>query len=340
MGKTVGMYGGKFLPLHMGHVYMMTKASTMVDELHIIVSYDEEYEKKLCKQGGKIKHIPYNVRVRWWRQLTKDLPHVKVHAVEEEQSGEFEDWKHGSEGIKKAIGKPITHIFSSEPSYDEFFKKLYPYAKHVVIDPRRSKYNVSATAIRHEGVIKHWDMLPNVVKPHFVKKVVVVGTESCGKSTLVKNLANLYNTNYVEEFGRTFYERLGDPDTLVEDYPHIAFEHKYHEKKQLENANKVIFIDTEAIVTQYYSLLYNEYFNPVVDSVASIQDYDLWIYLEPDVAWVYDGMRKHGEQDVRQRNNDMLKKLLKDYGIEYETVSGSYEERLNKVIELVDNILY
>lgn len=42
MGKTVGMYGGKFLPLHMGHVYMMTKASTMVDELHIIVSYDEE----------------------------------------------------------------------------------------------------------------------------------------------------------------------------------------------------------------------------------------------------------------------------------------------------------
>lgn len=51
-------------------------------------------------------------------------------------------------------------------------------------------------------------------------------------------------------------------------------------------------------------------------------------------------MRKHGEQYVRQRNNDMLKKLLKDYGIKYETVSGNYEERLNKVIELVDNILY
>lgn len=66
----------------------------------------------------------------------------------------------------------------------------------------------------------------------------------------------------------------------------------------------------------------------------------MWIYLEPDVVWVDDGMRKHGEQDVRQRNNDMLKKLLKDYGIKYETVSGNYEERLNKVIELVDNILY
>jgi len=42
--RKIGMYGGKFLPVHMGHVYAMIKASTMVEELHVIVSYDEAYE--------------------------------------------------------------------------------------------------------------------------------------------------------------------------------------------------------------------------------------------------------------------------------------------------------
>src|SRR6185312_9630741 len=173
VGK-VGMYGGKFLPIHMGHVYTMIRASTMVDELHVIVSYDEEYEKQLCAQGDHIEHIPHNVRLRWWTQLTKDMPHVHVHAVYEEQTGNFQDWVKGAEGIKKVVGKEIDTVFSSEHSYTEIFDKLYPNATHVVIDSARETYNISATKLRTEGVMKHWNMLPEVVKPYFAKKVVVV----------------------------------------------------------------------------------------------------------------------------------------------------------------------
>lgn len=340
LGK-VGMYGGKFLPFpHQGHVYAMIKASTMVDELHVIVSHDTEYEEKLC-EGSKVEHVNYTMRLRWWTQIAKDLPHVHIHEVYEEQTGVFEDWVRGAQGIVKAIGKSIDVVFSSEHSYTPIFEKLYPYAQHVVIDSDREAYNISGTKIRTEGVMKHWDMIPKIVQPYFAKKVVVVGTESCGKSTMVKNLATLYNTSYVEEFGRTFYEELGGCDgiTIAEDYPEIAFEHKYHEKMQLKNANKVLFIDTEAIVTQYFSVAYLGNYQQILNEIINLQKYDLWLFLEPDVKWVNDGTRSFGEQKVREVNNTLLKELLKLNGVEYVTISGSYQERLNKAVESVNEIL-
>lgn len=341
VGK-VGMYGGKFLPFpHMGHVYAMIRASSMVDELHVIVSYDVEHEQKLCEIGGKIPHVPASMRLRWWTQITKDMPHVHVHAVYEQQTGDFSDWERGAEGIKAMVGKEIDTIFSSEHSYTDIFSTLYPNAAHVVLDSERVTYPISGTKLRAEGAMKHWDMIPEIVKPHFAKKVVVVGTESCGKSTLVRNLGNLYNTTYVEEYGRTYYERLGGCEGITQesDYPEIAFEHKYHEKEQLAKANKVLFIDTEAIVTQYYSMLYIGHRNPVVEAIALSQQYDLWLFLEPDVEWVNDGTRSFGEQELRESNNRFLKDLLYEFGIQYVTISGDYRERMDQAVHHVNKLI-
>lgn len=337
----VGMYGGKFLPIHMGHVYAMIRASTIVDKLHVIVSYDTEYEKNVLFKDATMEHVPFHIRLRWWTELTKDMPHVHVHAIEEKQTGEFSDWERGADAIKAAVGEEITTVFSSEHAYGEFFEKLYPSAEHVVIDSARETYNISATQIRSEGAIKHWHMLPEIVKPYFAKQVVIIGTESCGKSTMVRNLANLYNTTYVEEFGRTFYEKLGGCEgiTIREDYPEIAFEHKYHEKQQLKKANKVLFIDTEAIVTQFFSIAYLGERQPILDEIAKLQNYDLWIFLEPDVRWVDDGTRTFGEQQVRERNNVALKALLEENKIPFVSVSGGYKERLEKSLHLVNDLL-
>ncbi|MDQ0270997.1 multifunctional transcriptional regulator/nicotinamide-nucleotide adenylyltransferase/ribosylnicotinamide kinase NadR [Cytobacillus purgationiresistens] len=340
IGK-VGMYGGKFLPFpHLGHVYAMIKASTMVDELHVIVSHDTKHEEKLC-EDGMIPHIPFTMRLRWWTQLTKELPHVQVHEVYEEQTGDFSDWVRGSRDIKKKVGKSIDTVFSSEHSYQPIFDQLYPKAKHILIDPDRAAYPISGTLFRKEGAIKHWDMIPKIIQPYFVKKVVVVGTESCGKSTIVKNLANLFNTSYVEEYGRTFYERLGGCEriTIPEDYPEIAFEHKYHEKMQLQKANKVLFIDTEATVTQYFSQAYLGEQQPILNEIIKLQKYDLWLFLEPDVKWVNDGTRSFGEDDIRQTNNLLLKTLLDNHGIDYVAINGDYLQRLEKAINHVNELI-
>lgn len=232
-------------------------------------------------------------------------------------------------------------MFSSENIYTEIFHDLYPESEHIVIDAKRVAYNISATKIRMEGPFKHWDMLPRVVQPYFTKKVVIVGTESCGKSTLVRNLAYLYNTDYVEEYGRTFYEDIGDCEgvTLAEDYPLIAFEHKCKERAKTETARKVLFIDSEAIVTQYFCETYLGKHLDVLDQIASLQQYDLWLFLEPDVKWVDDGTRSFGQPSVREKNNLALKKLLDRHATDYKTIKGNYHERLNKAIEFVNTVL-
>ncbi|RFU62855.1 multifunctional transcriptional regulator/nicotinamide-nucleotide adenylyltransferase/ribosylnicotinamide kinase NadR [Peribacillus glennii] len=341
IGK-VGMYGGKFLPCpHMGHVYAMIQASSMVDELHVIVSHDPLYEKELCDSDGVLDYVPHTMRVRWWVQLTKDMEHVFVHEVYDEQTGSPSDWDKGAEAIKKVVGKAINTVFSSEHSYTPIFHRLYPNAEHIVLDPERKTYPISGTALRTKGILKNWDMVPSVVRPYFVKKVVVVGTESCGKSTMVRNLANLFNTVYVEEFGRNFYDRLGSCEdiTIAADYPEIAFEHKRNENRKLKDANRVIFIDTEAIVTQFFSMAYLGIRQPIVDEIAKQQHYDLWLFLEPDVKWVDDGTRSFGEQKKREENNKLLKSLLANHGVTYKTISGTYGERLEKAVFYVNRLL-
>ncbi|AOT69000.1 multifunctional transcriptional regulator/nicotinamide-nucleotide adenylyltransferase/ribosylnicotinamide kinase NadR [Geosporobacter ferrireducens] len=339
--NSVGFIGGKFLPLHMGHVYAIVKAACMCDELYVVLSYSKARDAALCKDL-KVKEMSREIRHRWLTQLTRDMENVRVIKVEDTyDSDETYNWEEGAWQIKKAIGKPINYIFSSENSYGEIFTRLYPEAKHVVIDSARHRYPISATKIRAEGVYKHWEMLPDFVRSYFIKKVVIVGTESCGKSTLTQYLAKLYNTTYVEEYGRTICEELGGyEDILTKDiFSQIAYKHKVLEYEAYKKANKVVFIDTEAIVTQYYSELCLGESNPVVDSVAEDQDYDLWIYLEPDVQWVNDGLRTYGEEKTRHENNLKLKEMLKNRKIEFVSVRGTYIERLNKSVDLVNKLL-
>lgn len=336
--KTVGFYGGKFAPIpHMGHVFAMIQASTYVDELHVCIMYDEEYEKRELYSNSKVEYISYKQRLRWWKQIAKGMSHVKIHAIYEEQTGDFKDWELGAESIKAVINKQIDYVFSSEVSYDSIFSKIYPNSKHIIIDYKRENYNISGTKLREEGVFKHWEYIPRVAKPYFNKKVVVVGTESSGKSTIVKNLSNVYNTNYVEEFGRTFYERLGSYETLETDFPEIAYEQQYKIKKALELSNKILFIDTETNVTQNFSIAYEGKRMAVLDEISKLQNYDLWLFLEPDVKWVDDGTRIFG--DVRNEMTLQLKELLKERGIDYKVIKGDYNSRLNNSIRYINQLM-
>jgi len=111
------------------------------------------------------------------------------------------------------------------------------------------------------------------------------------------------------------------------------------EIKATERANKLLFLDTEVIVTQFYSNLYNNAHQKVLDEIARLQNYDLWIFLEPDVKWVHDGLRVHGTESERLKNNNHLKTLLDNHNISYKVIKGNYEQRLNGAMELIDELM-
>lgn len=338
--KKVGMIGGKYLPLHRGHVESILKAYTLCDELYIILSYNEKREELLFT--GKMQPIPYKERHKWLYQLTRDLDNVTVLDVEDHAADEDSyNWNQGAADIKAAIGKEINVVFHSDLVNRPLFQKLYPNAEIITFD--RTTTPISATMMRKgNGIYRYWDYVPNVVRPYFTKKVCIIGTESSAKSTLTSNLAKYFNTSCVEEVGRNICEEVGGAENMqIEDYYRIAIQHKNLEYTQLSTANKVMFIDTDSLITAYYLRLYTDpYCNlDLFKAISKINSYDLYLFLEPDVEWVQDGTRLHGEGAVREQNNRELEHIFQKNGIDFVIVNGDYYERFTKSIDIVNNML-
>jgi HTH-type transcriptional regulator, transcriptional repressor of NAD biosynthesis genes len=334
--ETIGFIGGKFLPFHLGHVYAIISASNQVDKLYVVVSSSRNRDREICERDG-IKYISSETRLSWIGESLNNLDNIEIIHVEDDQWDDNYDWEQGANIIKKAIGKPIDVVFSSEDTYNEYFKKYYPDSKHVVIDDKRNTVTISATEMRR-NLYDNWDKLPNCVRSYFTKRVAIVGTESCGKSTLSKKLAKFYNTEYVHEVGRDYCEKYSNQLTF-EMFDRLAMEHFLLQVEKSEESNKVLFIDSEAVITQYYLDMYlNVKKSPLVEEIIKLQDYDLIIYLEPDIKWVKDGFRFAGDKDVRKENNEKLKKMFKDRKIPFVCVNGDYTERFAKSKKLVDDL--
>jgi len=235
--KTVGFIGGKFLPLHLGHVYAIMESSNRVDELYVILSSSKKRDRELCERDG-IKYMPAEIRLNWLGELLHDLENIKLLHIEDDWGDEDYNWEEGARIIKEKIGKKVNFIFSSEPEYGARFERLYPGAQHVVIDEGRNAVPISATQIRR-GLYKHWNYLPKCVQTFFTKKVAIVGTESCGKSTLVKKLAKIYNTTFVHEVGRDYCEKYSDQLTKAM-FNYIAMEHFLLQLEKAVESNKIL----------------------------------------------------------------------------------------------------
>ena len=332
MQYNVGMYGGSFNPLHMGHVDCIIRAANMCKELYIVLSI-----------GHNRGEIDGRIRYRWIYQLTKHIGNVKIITLEDEAASkaDYDEkyWQSDADKVKAAVGKHIDVVFCGS-DYDEnsFWNKCYPESK-LYIFPRN---DISSTEIR-KNPYAHWDWIPNIAKPYYVKKVLLMGGESTGKSTLTINLANRFNTNYIDEAGRDISERSGtDMMMLSEDFTEILLQHKLNEIKAIEHSSKVIFEDTDALITQFFMGFLEdpgiEKNKALSDAIDALNSYDLILFLEPDVEFVQDGDRSEEIRDNREKYSDQIKDLILSHGKRFVIVSGSYEERYEKAITEVNRL--
>lgn len=332
--NNVGMYGGSFDPIHMGHVNQIVKASSSCKELHIVLSYSKSRDK-----------LDYKQRFQWLVEVTKDLENVSLHVIEDSQeSKETYDWEYGANEIRKAVGKRINVVFcGSDYKGTNKFEQLYKESKVVYMD--RGIVDISSTQIRNNPY-KYWEYIPNIVKPYYTKKVLVLGGESTGKSTLVGNLANVFNTVYVEEVGRTVCERAQQEEMMLEsDFYEIMIRHKELEYRKLREANKVLFIDTDCLTTLFYQeFLYenssnHETYKRLANAMNSLNSYDLILFLEvAGTEFIQDGTRNSNIEADRQKYSDMLENTLMESKVNYKKIGGDYNDRLNKSIQLVNTL--
>ena len=327
------MYGGSFNPLHLGHVDCIIQAANMCRELYIVLSV-----------GHNRQEIDARVRYRWLYRLTKHIGNVKIIMLEDNADTKDayteEYWQDDAEKVKAQVGKPIDIVFCGS-DYDEnsFWNKCYPESELFIF----KRNEISSTELR-KAPYKHFEWLPNIVKPYYAKKVLLMGSESTGKSTLTINLANRFNTNYIDEAGRDISERSGtDMLMLSEDFTEILLQHKLNEIKAVENSNKVLFIDTDALVTQFYMSFLDdpgiEKNRALSDAIDALNRYDLILFLEPDVEFVQDGDRSEVIRDDRKKYSDRIKELLRSHGKQFVSVSGSYQERYEIAVRAVESML-
>ncbi len=332
---TVGFMGGKFLPFHLGHLYAFITASNLVDKLYIVLSYSKNRDKELCARDG-IKYMPGEVRATWLGEAFNDIPNIEIITIEDDEWDANYDWEAGVAKIRRAIPERLTHVFSSEDSYNYRFKKYYPEAEHIVVDSGRNTVNISATKLR-KNVYEYWHYLPKYVRSFFTKKIAIVGTESTGKSTLTTMLAKFYNTSFVHEVGRDYCIRYKNQLTPPM-FESIAMEHFILQEKLIHKSNKLMLIDSDAIVTEYYMDMYCNAESPLISEIVAKQDYDLVLYLEPDVEWVADGFRFSGEDKQRVINNDRLKRMYIDNGVKIKSIHGSYSDRFFSAQKVIDEL--
>ena len=331
--KGTGMYGGSFNPLHLGHVNNIIEASCMCNKLYVVLSVSLKEDE-----------IDYKTRFKWLKNITKDMDNVEVISVfNNSKSKEDEDWEEVKESILSKINSTLDIVFcGNDYKKSKIFEKLYKGSEVYYFD--RNEIDISSTQIRNNPY-EYYDYLPDIVKEYYTKKVVVVGTESCGKSTLIRNLGLYYNTEYVEEIGRDVSVAKGGYENMQpEDYEEILFRHKVRELEALKKARKVLLVDTEALITLYYynlsfdDIKHKRKFNDLADAVAALNKYDLWLFLKPDVEWVQDGTRTFGEYEVREENNKILKKMLNSHGVDYKTIKGNYHERYKSAKNYINEL--
>ena len=324
MRYKVGMYGGCFDPLHLGHINCILQASAMCEELYIILSWSKTRDR-----------IDVRLRYRWLHEICKHLPNVTIHLIEDVSPSKDEcDWQNGARIIKQAFGKIDVVFAGSDYENTTIFENLYPDSKIWYFS--RSTIPISSTEI-FDNPMKYWDYIPKVAQSYFCKKVLIVGGESTGKSTLVRNLALAYNTTYVEEYGRYTCERAGGEDFMtLDDLEENMIMQRANIYKAQENANKVLFVDTDSLTTSFYTNLLN--FDDADELGYRIDDtiqWDLVLFLEPTVPFVQDGTRSEEIMADRQKYSDMLKSYYKRAGVHLAIVKGDYYTRLEQAKMLI-----
>jgi HTH-type transcriptional repressor of NAD biosynthesis genes len=320
---------GKFYGLHNGHLYLIDTAIENSEVVNVLVCHNPT------------QTIPGKLRVKSLQEIYKNNDNIIIHSVDDSQMPQYEHecksldefYSYWVPFVYKNVSK-LDCVFTSENYGDDFAKYLG--IEHYLVDKERKKFPISGTKVR-TNPFDSWEFIPNEMRPFFVKRVVIMGPESVGKSTLTKNLAKHYNTNFVEEYGRTVFERNGNK-IGIEDFIPISVGRQEIENHQIKSSNKIIFCDTEDITTYLFSRMYfpDDYKsieNILLDRLYKNGNYDLYILLKPDCEGVQDGTRQFLEERIE--HYEVIKTELEKYKCNFIEISGNWDERLERSIEII-----
>ncbi len=313
-----GVVVGKFYPMHKGHEFLIQTALDQCDHVTVIV----------CDKRGQVPAAPR--RASWIERM---FPMVHVHVtIDDLDDDDSVAW---AKRTKEILGGSPDAVFTSESYGDPYAAALG--CKHVCVDHPRTAVPVSGTRVR-QNPLAEWEFLSPPVRGYYAKRIVIVGAESTGTTTLAKDLAAHYQTSWVPEYGRAYSEaKLLDVNAsnwTSEEFTHIAQMQNSMEDALAEVCNKMLICDTDAFATSVWHERYMESRSLSVEKLADAMHHDLYILTGDEIPFVQDGTRD-GEH-IRHWMHGRIEERLLESGRTFVVVRGTKEERLAQAVALID----
>ncbi len=177
-----------------------------------------------------------------------------------------------------------------------------------------------------------------------IKKFVVIGPESTGKSTLCSQLAAYHKTSWVPEYAREFLEKNGTDysynDLLTIAKGQINLEEQIEDEvlkirviptSNIEHqTSNILFIDTDMYVMKVWcEFVFNKCHNWILNRIAE-RSYNGYLLCNTDLPWVKDDLREYPDVATRNKLYHYYKDLLINQSVPWTDINGSYDERLAK----------
>ena len=183
-----------------------------------------------------------------------------------------------------------------------------------------------------------------------MKKIVVIGPESTGKSTLCESLAKHFNAEWCPEYARTYLLKHGTAYqfenllTIAEGQLKQEDEFTEHllrneNKTNKQSTAKPLLIDTDMYVMKVWCEFVFQNCHPFILNQIVQRKYDLYLLCNVDLPWVKDELREYPDLVTREKLYHIYRDIMINQSVPWIDISGNYEERLQKGIRAVQALL-
>ncbi len=354
MSTSHGLVMGKFYPPHAGHRLLVRTAAATCDRVTVLVL------------AHPSESIPLEQRVAWLREIHAPDVHVVVHGAMDDLPIDYVDpavWELHVDLLRQSLAEvtpvPVSAVFCSEPYGPELARRLGAHC--IDVDPARLLCPVSGTAVRRDPV-GTWELLDEAVRADLAARVVVIGAESTGTTTVSRGIRDALRarggshglTRWVPEHGRDFtVDKLsvararavlegGRPPALDElvweepEFVEIARRQNELEDLAARRGGAVLVCDTDAFATGIWCERYLGTPSSGVDAIA--RPHPLYLLTHHDgVPFEQDGIRD-GES-IRAWMTGRFEEVLAATGRRTVVLRGSVDERVAIGLAAIDDLI-